>query len=82
MTERPEGPATMPFAANLYPCLERGLAGLVRPWATRFWDAVYAQTHSLAIVLYRLYRGPARAYARFIALYLAALALLAGGGQP
>ncbi|MCB2263485.1 MAG: hypothetical protein LGR52_11235 [Candidatus Thiosymbion ectosymbiont of Robbea hypermnestra] len=82
MTERPEGPATMPFAANLYPCLERGLAGLVRPWATRFWDAVCARTHSLAMVLYRLYRGPARAYARFIALYLAALAFLAGGGQP
>jgi len=78
--EHPDRPETTHFAYNFYPYIEKSLGGLVRPRATRFWNALSEWTHSLAAALRGVYTGHAQTYVQFIVLYLVALAFLMGGG--
>jgi len=77
--EHPDRPETTHFAYNFYPYIEKSLGWLVRPRATRFWNALSEWTHSLAAALRSVYTGQAQTYAQFIVLYLVALAFLMGG---
>jgi formate hydrogenlyase subunit 3/multisubunit Na+/H+ antiporter MnhD subunit len=77
--ERPFTPETTHFAYNFYPYIEKSMGGLIRPRATRFWDAVSEWILSLAAALRSIYTGHAQTYAQLIVLYLVLMAFLMGG---
>jgi formate hydrogenlyase subunit 3/multisubunit Na+/H+ antiporter MnhD subunit len=78
--ERPFTPETTHFAYNFYPYIEKSMGGLIRPRATRFWDALSEWIHSLAAALRSIYTGHAQTYAQLIVLSLVFMAFMMGGG--
>jgi len=76
--ERPHTPETTHVAHNFFAPYQRALGFLVRPLATKFWNAVAEIFHSVAALIRQIYTGNGQTYALHILMYLVILYFILG----
>ncbi|MBT6994416.1 MAG: hypothetical protein HN952_05610 [Candidatus Cloacimonetes bacterium] len=76
--ERPHTPETTHIAHNFFAPYQRALGFLVRPLATKFWNAVAEIFHSIAASIRQIYTGNGQTYALHILMYLVILYFILG----
>jgi len=77
--ERPQTPETTHFAYNFFAFYKRVMGPLIRPRATRFWQAVSEWSHTSGSILRGLYTGNGQTYAMYVLFYVVFIYIASGG---